>query len=63
VVVARDRAAGYLRRQWPELDPAAVDLAAETAARLTASHIVLPLAPLDRIAEQIATVVVRVCPR
>ncbi|MFR9804487.1 TetR family transcriptional regulator [Pseudonocardia sp. RS010] len=61
VVAARERAAGYLRRRWPELDPDAVGLAAETAARLTVSHIVLPLAPADVIAEQVAIVVTRVC--
>ncbi|WP_433502270.1 TetR family transcriptional regulator [Pseudonocardia halophobica] len=61
VVAARERAAGYLRRRWPELDPDAVGLAAETAARLTVSHIVLPLAPADVVAEQVATVVTRIC--
>lgn len=59
VAAARDRAAAYLRRTWPELEN--VDLAAETAARLTVSHIGLPLAPPEVIAEQVATVVVRVC--
>ncbi|MCF7549773.1 TetR family transcriptional regulator [Pseudonocardia sp. WMMC193] len=61
VVAARDRAAAYLRRTWPELEN--VDLAAETAARLTVSHIGLPLAPPEVIAEQVATVVVRTCAR
>ncbi|GAA4695628.1 TetR family transcriptional regulator [Pseudonocardia yuanmonensis] len=61
VVAARERAAGYLRRRRPDLDPDTVGLAAETAARLTVSHIVLPLAPADVIAEQVATVVTRIC--
>jgi len=60
VVAARDRAAGYLARQWSELDPGSVALAAETAARLTVSHIVLPLAPPERIADEVATAVVRI---
>ena len=35
------------------------DLAAEIAARLTISHIVLPLHPPEVVADQIATAVVR----
>ena len=48
-------------RRWPDLDPGEVALAAETATRLTISHLVLPLHPADRVAEQIATVVSRIC--
>ncbi|WP_211177568.1 TetR/AcrR family transcriptional regulator [Pseudonocardia acidicola] len=59
VQAARDRAAGYLLRRWPDLDPDEVAVAAEVATRLTISHIVLPLHPAERVAEQIATVVER----
>ncbi|GAA1856111.1 TetR family transcriptional regulator [Pseudonocardia ailaonensis] len=59
VRAATDRAAAYLRR-WPEIDEATARLAAETAARLTVSHIVLPLGPADRAARDVATVVTAV---
>jgi AcrR family transcriptional regulator len=61
VAAARDRAAAYLLRRWPELDPDDVALASETATRLTISHLALSLHPADRVAEQIATVVSRIC--
>lgn len=60
VAAATDRAGAYLARRWPALDPGAVALAAETAARLTVSHIVLPRHPADRVAAQVATVVTRI---
>ncbi|WP_165438344.1 TetR/AcrR family transcriptional regulator [Pseudonocardia sediminis] len=60
VAAATDRSVAYLRRAFPDLDPSAVDLAAETATRLTVSHIVLPRHPPEQVAEQVATVVVRV---
>lgn len=60
VAAATDRSVVYLRRAFPGLDPAAVELAAETATRLTVSHLVLPRHPADRVAQQIATVVVRI---
>ena len=59
VVAARDRAARFLLRRRPELDPATASSAAEIAARLTISHLVLPLHPPDDVADQIATAVVR----
>ena len=60
VAAAIDRAGGYLRRRFPGLDPAAVALAVETGVRLTVSHIVLPRHPRDRVAAQVATVVLRI---
>lgn len=60
VGAATDRSVAYLRRAFPDLDPDAVALAAETASRLTVSHIVLPRHPPERVAEQVATVIVRV---
>ncbi len=60
VTAATERSVAYLRRAFPDLDPAAVVLAAETATRLTVSHIVLPRHPPEQVAEQVATVVVAV---
>lgn len=60
VAAATDRSVAYLRRTFPALDPDAVVLAAETATRLTVSHIVLPRHPADRVAEQVATVAVAI---
>jgi hypothetical protein len=59
VVAARDRAATFVARRRPELDAATTTAAAEIAARLTISHVVLPLHPPDDVADQIATTVVR----
>jgi AcrR family transcriptional regulator len=59
VAAARDRAAAYLLRRWPDLDPDDATVAAEVATRLAISHIVLPLHPAERVAEQVASVVQR----
>ncbi|GAA4937219.1 TetR family transcriptional regulator [Actinomycetospora succinea] len=59
ITAARDRAAAFLVRRRPDLDPATASAAAEIAARLTISHVVLPLHPPDVVADQIATTVVR----
>jgi AcrR family transcriptional regulator len=59
VVAARDRAAAFVQRRRPDLDAATSTAAAEVAARLTISHVVLPLHPPDEVADQIATTVVR----
>lgn len=59
ITAARDRAAAFLRRRRPELDAATASGAAEIAARLTISHVVLPLHAPDVVADQIATAVVR----
>ncbi|MBW0104203.1 TetR/AcrR family transcriptional regulator [Pseudonocardia sp. KRD291] len=63
VAAATDRSVAYLRRAFPDLDPDAVALAAETATRLTVSHIVLPRHPPEQVAEQVATVVVAILAR
>ncbi|TCK22495.1 TetR family transcriptional regulator [Pseudonocardia endophytica] len=63
VDAAVERAVVNLARHWPDLDPADVALAAETATRLTVSHVVLPRHPPDVVAEQVATVVVRILRR
>jgi AcrR family transcriptional regulator len=59
VAAARDRGASFLRRRRPGLDPAVAASAAEVAARLTISHLVVPLHPPDVVADQVATTVVR----
>jgi AcrR family transcriptional regulator len=59
VAAARDRAARFLLRRRPGLDPAVAASAAEVAARLTVSHLVLPLHPPEAVADQVATTVVR----
>ncbi|MBO4237557.1 TetR family transcriptional regulator [Pseudonocardia alni] len=59
IAAAAERSAGYLRRVRPGAREHDVRLAAETAARLTVSHMVLPSGPAARSAEDIATVVVR----
>lgn len=59
ITAARDRGAAFLRRRRPDLDAATATAAAEIAARLTISHVVLPLHAPDVVADQIATAVVR----
>jgi AcrR family transcriptional regulator len=59
VAAARDRAAAFLQRRRPDLDARTATTAAEIAARLTISHVVLPLHPPGDVADQIATTVVR----
>ncbi|MFE7200196.1 TetR family transcriptional regulator [Pseudonocardia alni] len=60
VDAAAARAADYLRRVRPGAGDEVVRLAAETAARLTVSHLVQPPGPTQRSATDIATVVLRV---
>lgn len=59
IQAARDRAGTYLTTRWPDLHPPDAVAAAEIATRLAISHIVTPLHPAERVADQIATVVVR----
>ncbi|GAA1394782.1 TetR family transcriptional regulator [Pseudonocardia kongjuensis] len=60
VDAATDRAAGFLRRVRPDLPDADVRLAAATASRLVVSHLVLPGGTPDRVAGDVATVVLRI---
>ncbi|TYK43523.1 TetR family transcriptional regulator [Actinomadura decatromicini] len=46
-------------RQWPELDRAALTEIADAAVRLTASHLMLPSGPPERLAHFIARMVTR----
>ncbi|WP_224390348.1 TetR family transcriptional regulator [Pseudonocardia sp. ICBG1293] len=59
IAAAAERSAGYLRRVRPGAREQDVRLAAETASRLTVSHLVLPAGHAGRSAQDIATVVVR----
>ena len=53
---------GYLTGNWPHLSTRDVALVADSAIRLTVSHLVLPLAPIERTADDIATLVARALP-
>ena len=53
---------GYLTGHWPHLSTRDVALVADSAIRLTVSHLVLPLAPIERTADDIATLVARALP-
>ncbi|HEX4015556.1 MAG TPA: TetR family transcriptional regulator [Frankiaceae bacterium] len=53
---------GYLTGHWPHLSTRDVALVADAAIRLTVSHLVLPLAPIERTADDIATLVARALP-
>ena len=53
---------GYLTEHWPHLSTRDVRLVAESAIRLTVSHLVLPLAPIERTADDLATLVERLLP-
>ncbi len=52
----------YLTDHWPHLSTRDVTLVADSAIRLTVSHLVLPLAPIERTADDIATLVARALP-
>jgi AcrR family transcriptional regulator len=53
---------GYLTGHWPHLTTRDVSLVAESVIRLTVSHLVLPLAPIERTADDLATLVARALP-
>lgn len=59
LVAARAKLADYVLEHWPDLDPADVDLVAESLVRLTVSHLVLPTAPVSTTARQLALLVSR----
>jgi AcrR family transcriptional regulator len=59
VLAARERVAAHLRDKWGTPDAGMV---ADTAVRLTVSHLVLPLDPPDRAADSVARVVSRLIP-
>jgi AcrR family transcriptional regulator len=53
---------GYLTAHWPHLATRDVALVADAVIRLTVSHLVLPLAPIERTADNLATLVERALP-
>jgi hypothetical protein len=59
---ARRLLTSYLTGHWPHLSTRDVSLVADSAIRLTVSHLVLPLAPIDRAADDLATLVQRLLP-
>ncbi len=59
---ARRLLTGYLTEHWLHLTTRDVGLVAESTIRLTVSHLVLPLAPIERTADDIATLVERLLP-
>jgi AcrR family transcriptional regulator len=56
---ARTRIIEHAIRHWPELDREAVTELADTAVRLTLSHVLLPAEPPEKVAELIARIVTR----
>lgn len=59
---SRKMLTSYLTGHWPHLTTRDVALVADSVIRLTISHLVLPLAPIDRIADDLATLVERALP-
>jgi AcrR family transcriptional regulator len=59
---ARRLLVGYLTGHWPHLATRDVALVADSVIRLTVSHLVLPLAPIERTADDLATLVDRLLP-
>jgi AcrR family transcriptional regulator len=59
LVAARAKVADYVLTRDPERDPADVALVAESLVRLTVSHLVLPTAPVETTARQLALLVSR----
>ena len=59
---ARGLLTSYLTGHWPHLSTRDVSLVADSVIRLTVSHLVLPLAPIERTADDLATLVERLLP-
>lgn len=59
ITAARARLCAVFLASHPDLDPADLDTVAETVTRLALSHMVLPLHPVDRVAEQVADLATR----
>lgn len=56
---ARARLSAAFLASHPELDPVDLDTVAETVTRLALSHMVLPLHPVEQVAEQVADLATR----
>ncbi|MHB8451679.1 MAG: TetR family transcriptional regulator [Mycobacteriales bacterium] len=59
LVASRNAIVGFVLDARPELDAAEVGMIAEAAVRLTVSHIVLPLSPVEAVAHQLGQIVDR----
>ena len=59
---ARQLLTSYLTAHWSHLSTRDVALVADSVIRLTVSHLVLPLGPIDRTADDLATLVQRLLP-
>ncbi|MDQ1634002.1 MAG: hypothetical protein QOJ32_811 [Frankiaceae bacterium] len=59
LTASRTLLTAYLNEHWPELPHRDVVLVAESLIRLTVSHLVLPLAPSETVADQLAELAAR----
>jgi AcrR family transcriptional regulator len=59
LTASRTRLVAYLTGHWPQLPHRDVLLVAESLIRLTVSHLVLPLAPGEQVADQLAELAAR----
>jgi AcrR family transcriptional regulator len=59
LTASRRQLTAYLNEHWPELPHRDVSLVADSLIRLTVSHLVLPLAPSETVAEQLAELAAR----
>ncbi|MFF4239634.1 TetR family transcriptional regulator [Actinomadura geliboluensis] len=50
----------YVSDAWPEIDPLSRSLAIETVVRITISHLVQPVAPVEETAGRVAEITMRV---
>jgi AcrR family transcriptional regulator len=59
LTASRRQLVTYLTEHWPELAHRDIALVAESLIRLTVSHLVLPLAPSETVADQLAELAAR----
>lgn len=59
LVTARSRVQAHLQRYWPDRAATEIESVADAVVRLTVSHLVLPLDPVDATARVLARLVVR----
>jgi AcrR family transcriptional regulator len=59
LTASRQQLTAYLTEHWPDLAHRDISLVAESVIRLTVSHLVLPLAPAEQVADQLAELAAR----
>jgi AcrR family transcriptional regulator len=59
LAASRQQMTTYLTDHWPQLAYRDIELVAESLIRLTVSHLVLPLAPSEQVADQLAELAAR----